>query len=265
MEPASPEDLVALVRAAARLSVPVTVLGRGTNVLVADRGISGLTIRMDQALGRIETGERFIRAGAGARLAAAAGEAAARGLAGLAFCATIPGSVGGALVTNAGAFDHCLSEVVREVTVVDRAGRVSVLAGPALRFAYRTSIFKEEPLVAVEACFDLREGDPELIRREMDEYLAHRRQTQPLDYPSAGSVFKNPPGAFAGRLIEEAGAKGLSRGGAMVSPRHANFIVNTGGATAADVWGLINTVREMVLRKSGVELALEVQTVGDWE
>jgi len=264
VEPASVDDLATLLSKAGEASLPVTVMGRGSNLLVADRGVSGLLIRLDQALGHIEMQGSSLLAGAGASLAALARAADGQALAGLAFCAGIPGSVGGALVTNAGAHNHNLAEVVREVTVVDRCGRLQILRGPALKFAYRTSVFREEPLVAAEVRFELQEGDPARIRREMAEYLALRRQTQPLDYPSAGSVFKNPPGHFAGRLIEEAGAKGLSRGGALVSPRHANFIVNTGGATAGDVWGLIQTVQEMVLSRTGVELSLEVQLAGDW-
>ena len=264
VEPASVDDLVTLLTRAGESAVPVTVMGRGTNLLVADRGVSGLLVHLEKSLGCIDVQGRSILAGAGAPLAVLARTAAGRGLAGLAFCAGIPGSVGGALVTNAGAHNHNLAEVVREVTVVDRAGRLKVLRGPELKFGYRTSVFKEEPLVAAQVRLELEEGDSGRIRREMAEYLALRRKTQPLDYPSAGSVFKNPPGYYAGRLIEEAGAKGLSRGGALVSPRHANFIVNTGGATAADVWGLIQTVREMVWRRTGVELALEVQLAGDW-
>jgi len=264
VEPASVEGLVALLTRAREASLPVTVMGRGTNLLVADRGVSGLLIRLENSLGRIEVQGTSILAGAGAPLALLARTAADRALVGLAFCAGIPGSVGGALVTNAGAHDHSLAEVVREVTVVDRAGRLRVLRGRELKFGYRTSVFKEEPLIAVMVRLELEQGDAGRIHREMAEYLARRRQTQPLDYPSAGSVFKNPPGHYAGRLIEEAGAKGLSRGGAQVSPRHANFIINTGGATAADVWGLIETVREMVWRRTGLELSLEVQLAGDW-
>ncbi|MDA8335638.1 MAG: UDP-N-acetylmuramate dehydrogenase [Peptococcaceae bacterium] len=264
VEPASVEGLVKFLAWAGEVGVPVTVMGRGTNLLVADRGVSGLLIRLEKSMGQIGIQGRSILAGAGTPLSGLARTAAGRALTGLAFCAGIPGSVGGALVTNAGAHNHSLAELVREVTVVDRAGRLRVLRGPELKFGYRTSIFKEEFLVAAQVGFELEEGDPGRIRREMAEYTALRRQTQPLDYPSAGSVFKNPPGYYAGRLIEEAGAKGLSRGGARVSLRHANFIVNTGGATAADVWGLIQTVREMVWRRTGVELALEVQLAGDW-
>ncbi|MGQ9531175.1 MAG: UDP-N-acetylmuramate dehydrogenase [Desulfotomaculales bacterium] len=263
VEPASLEDLRAAIHYARQQGLPLTVIGNGSNVLVRDEGIPGLVVRIGPRLGGVTVRDHSVTAGAGTslnRLVEAVREA---GLAGLEFLAGIPGTVGGAVAVNAGAHGLAVGDRLSRVTVVDRAGNCHVKGPEELELAYRSSNVGTRGWIVVAAEFGLRDGDPSSIRRAMEEYLRKRRQTQPLDLPSAGSVFRNPPeGPPAGRLVEMAGGKGLRVGGAMVSPVHANFMVNTGGATARDVLTLIERVRELVYRRFGVYLALEVQVLG---
>ncbi|MBC7105741.1 MAG: UDP-N-acetylmuramate dehydrogenase, partial [Firmicutes bacterium] len=232
-------------------------------ILVLDEGIPGRVVRIGPRLGGVTVRDRRVVAGAGAGLGRLAGAARDAGLTGLEFLAGIPGTVGGAVAVNAGAHGRAVADRLRRITVVDRAGDCHVKGPEELEFAYRSSNVGARGWIVAEAEFGLDHGDPASIGRTMEEYLRKRRQTQPLNLPSAGSVFKNPPGAPpAGWLVEMAGGKGLRVGGAMVSPVHANFVVNTGGATARDVLTLIERVRELVYRRFGVHLALEVQVLG---
>jgi UDP-N-acetylmuramate dehydrogenase len=266
-------ELRALVRHARARGIPFTFLGRGSNVVIADRGVRGLAIQ-DRAEGLRVDGERIV-AEAGVPMARLATEAAAAGLAGLEFGLAIPGTVGGAVWANAGAHDGDVAGVLESATVLDAEGREAVLDRAALGFAYRESRFKlapdaagvtppSPPELVLGASFRLAPDDPAAIRARLDEIRRWRRAHQPLGIPSAGSVFRNPPGESAGRLIDAAGMKGLRSGGASVSEMHANFIVNDRSGTAADVRRLADLVRAEIERRHGIRLAFEIEFVGDW-
>lgn len=263
IEPQNVAGLVKVLNYARGKSFPVTVIGSGSNLLVRDGGIRGVVVKIGPGLASLKTSEKTVIAGAGVklnRLTAAAREA---GIGGLEFLAGIPGTMGGAVVMNAGANGAAMRDLVKEVTVVDPAGRVSRLPGDELGFGYRQSNLKSRSLIVVEAtCLGVFKKPGE-IQAAMENFLARRRASQPLARPSAGSVFKNPPEEAAGRLIELAGVKGLRVGDAQVSPVHANFIVNIGAAAARDVLELIDRVRELVDRRFGVRLQLEVEVVGE--
>ncbi|HXF57640.1 MAG TPA: UDP-N-acetylmuramate dehydrogenase [Actinomycetota bacterium] len=263
LEAESDADLEAAARAVGETGIPWTVLGKGSNVLVADAGFPGLVIRLGRGYRWVAREGTRLRAGGAIPLPALAGVALSHGLAGLEFGVAIPASLGGAVRMNAGAHGRSMEEVVEtvEVFVLDREERVAV-AGAEAGFAYRRSGLPETGVV-VGATLALHPGDREEIRRRMDEAREWRRATQPLAEPNCGSVFKNPPGDHAARLIEAAGAKGMRVGGAVVSPKHANFIVAGPGASAADVARLIRAVQEAVRARFGVELEPEVQFVGD--
>jgi UDP-N-acetylmuramate dehydrogenase len=260
--PRSREQLAELLRLCHRHDLPLTVLGGGFNTLVRDEGIRGVVVRL-HAL-------RALRAEAGGAIEAEAGVShrriarlcAARALAGLEFAAGIPGTVGGWVVMNAGIAEREMKDVVERVDVLLGAEAAPrALARGELLFAYRRLELPAGAIV-VGARFGTRPGDAHAIRAGMQALLDQRRRTQPVDQPSCGSVFKNPPGDWAGRLIEAAGLKGEACGGAEISTRHANFIVNRGGATAADVLRLIERARGEVVQRFGVELELEVQVQG---
>jgi UDP-N-acetylmuramate dehydrogenase len=264
--------LAALVRFANDRQIPWIVLGRGSNVVIADAGLRGLAI-LNRAEGARFDGERLI-AEAGLPLARAATLAQHAGLSGLEFGLAIPGTVGGAVWANAGAHGSDVAAVLESVTVLRADGTQAVEPVTALGLAYRDSRFKHStgqgsglftPAdVILGATFRLSSADPAAIRARLAEIRLWRQEHQPLSQPSAGSVFRNPPGDSAGRLIDACGLKGSRVGGAQVSEKHANFIVNAGGATAADVRRLADTVRAEVAERFGTELAYEVQFIGDW-
>jgi UDP-N-acetylmuramate dehydrogenase len=262
-EPQGDDDLAAIARAIGATGVRWTVLGKGSNVLVSDAGVAGLVIRLGRAYRWMEPDGTRMRAGAAMPLPRVSGGAAAAGLTGLEFGVAIPGSLGGAVRMNAGAHARSMSDVVESVrTFSIPDGTTRVVPAEEAGFAYRTSAFGRGTLV-LEATMALREADPRTIRELMDEARAWRRDTQPLAEPSCGSVFKNPPGDHAARLVDAAGCKGLAHGGAQVSTKHANFIVTRPGATAADVFAVIRDVRARVRDRFGVELETEVEFVGD--
>lgn len=269
LSPASTLELAATLRFGLERGVPTTVLGNGSNVVVADRGIRGLVVAIGEDLARIEEGERSgdrqeIHAYAGARLAVLAAFAGRLGLAGLEALSGIPGTVGGALRMNAGAYEHCMEEVVVRTQAIDRTGEAHAFEGDAHAFGYRRSVFADRDLVAVRTTLLLAFDDKARIAERTADYGQRRRASQPLDLPSAGSVFRRPPGHFAGRLIEECGLKGESVGGAQVSPKHAGFIVNVGGASAADIRSLVDRVRHTVEQRKGVRLEPEILFLGEW-
>lgn len=250
-----------IVTAAAEAGVPLMAVGGGSNLLVTDAGWPGVMLRLSGELAGLEAGEGFIRAGAGASLARAVNLAGRQGLAGLEWAAGIPGTVGGAVAMNAGAAGGCMADVTEAVTLLDRDGAVHQMDGRELPASYRRRNLPEGSLV-VGALLKLTPDDPQAVAERMRAVLDRRRAGQPLQARTAGSVFMNPPGDFAGRLIEQAGLKGLARGGARVSPVHANFIENTGGATAGDLIGLMDLVAAQVKQRFGVELRREVRVVG---
>lgn len=260
--PRSAGEARGAVRAAAELGVSPFFLGNGSNLLVADGGYGGFVLKtsgMDQVRG---DGCR-LRAESGIPLARLAAAALDRGLAGLEFAHGIPGTLGGAVVMNAGAYGGEMVQVLTSVTYLDRAGETRALPAAECELSYRHSLFGGRPdWLILEAELELRPGEAGAIRARMEELAARRREKQPLDLPSAGSTFKRPEGHFAAALIEQCGLKGLAVGGARVSEKHAGFVVNAGGATAGDVRRLMDQVRETVLRQTGVALEPEVKLLG---
>jgi UDP-N-acetylmuramate dehydrogenase len=263
LEPESEADLVASGEAVREAGVPFVILGKGSNVLVADGGFPGLVLRLGRGYRWASREGDRLRAGGAMPLPALAGVALSHALSGLEFGVAIPATVGGAVRMNAGAHGRDLSEVLERVEVFAlREGLARGVPAADAGFAYRRSGFGDDAVV-VAATVRLEAGDPDTIRAAMDEAREYRRRTQPLAESNCGSVFKNPPGDHAGRLIEEAGGKGLAVGGASISTKHANFIVTSDGARAADVLELIRAVQELVLARSGVRLEPEVHLVGD--
>ncbi len=261
LQPADLNELITIVRYSDQHKLPLYILGNGTNVLILDGGIRGLVIHIGPAFNYLEEDHSCLTVGAGTPMSTLAKNAAALGFTGLEFAIGIPGSLGGALIMNAGAFGGYIGERILQVKVVDFLGQVTTLQREELYFGYRDSSLIGKGII-VEACLGLNQGDKEKIIKKMEEFSAQRRRRHP-NLPSAGSVFRNPPGQSAGKIIEEAGAKGLRIGGAEVSTQHANFIVNTGEATAADIVSLIKTVRQLVKDKYNLELHPEIRMIGE--
>ena len=260
-------ELRALVRFARSRGLPHLVLGRGSDVVISDAGVRGLVIQNRAEGSRID-GAAYV-AESGVPMARAATETQKAGLTGLEFGLAIPGTVGGAVWANAGAHESDVAAILASARVLDAAGGESVLAAADLALSYRDSRFKHPPdgappELVIEATFDLVAADADTIKARLDDIRRWRPAHQPLGIPSAGSVFRNPAGDSAGRLIDEAGLKGLRIGGAVVSEKHANFIVNDQKGRAADVRALAERVRDEVRARHGVELQLEVEFVGDW-
>jgi UDP-N-acetylmuramate dehydrogenase len=260
--PEALDEVETLVAFCAEHAVPLYVLGGGFNTMVLDGGIEGVVLRTHR-LREIEvSGDGLLYAEAGVSHSQVTRVCQERGLTGLEFSAGIPGSVGGWVTMNAGIPDREIGPLVAEIRVATPSDGTVWIAREQLRFEYRGVHGLPPGAVVLAAHFQLEAGEPEQIRKEIDRHLAHRRNTQPIDRPSCGSVFKNPPGEHAGRLIELAGLKGVREGGAQISSLHANFIVNTGNATAADVTALIERARNAVREQSGIELETEVRIVG---
>ena len=260
--PRDRKEAAAAVRAAAELGIRPFFLGNGSNLLVADGGYEGFIVKLT-GLDQTREVNRRLRAESGISLARLAMAAWGRGLTGLEFAHGIPGTLGGGVAMNAGAYGGEMSQVLTAVTFLDEAGQVITLPAQECALTYRHSLFTDHPeRLILEAEFELAQGVPTLIKIRMDELAQKRRAKQPLDQPSAGSTFKRPEGHFAAALIEQCGLKGLSVGGAQVSEKHAGFVVNRGGATAEDVLRLMEQVRERVLRDTGVELEPEVKLLG---
>ncbi len=261
-------ELRALVRFARSRSLPHLILGRGSDLVISDRGIRGLVIQ-DRAEGSRFEGDRYT-ADAGVPMARAATEAQKAGLTGLEFGLAIPGTVGGAVWANAGAHDADIAGVLVAARVVDAQGSEVIVPSEELGLSYRDSRFKHPPVdgpreLIIDATFALTPADPEVIKARLDDIRRWRQAHQPLGLPSAGSVFRNPSGGSAGQLIEAAGLKGFRIGGAVVSEKHANFIVNDQKGTAADVRRVGDHVRAVVAETAGVELIYEIEFVGDWD
>ncbi len=264
LKPRDEQDLRQALIYARQQGLPVTVIGNGTNLLVADRGIRGIVIKIGPGLADIEMRDQIIYAGAGTPLPLLARKAMQAGLAGFEFLAGIPGNVGGALVMNAGANGYAIGELVRQVTACDYAGNSYTFKAQELAFSYRHSSLAQMNIIVTGVVLHGKPDLAEEIKNRMELALAWRRQVQPLEYPNAGSVFKNPPGDSAGRLIERAGCKEMRVGNIQVSPRHANFIVNLGGGTASDVLEIVEQIQYTVEKKFGIKLALEVQKLGEF-
>ena len=259
--PRSEGEVLACLREAERAQVRLVVLGNGSNLLAADGEIPCFAVLLTGLDALERTGEREIWAGAGVSLARLASFAAQEGLAGLEFAHGIPGTLGGGVLMNAGAYGGEMVQVVKEVAAAGRNGGVETVPAEQCGFSYRRSAFSDGERVILGAKFHLEPDDPAAIRGRMDELARRRKEKQPLEYPSAGSMFKRPAGHFAAALIEQCGLKGLTVGGAQVSEKHAGFVINRGGATCADVLALVDQVKERVLQQTGVELEMEVRVL----
>lgn len=259
------EELKDLIRLCNEENIPRTVIGNGSNLLVSDKGLDGICIEVGKDMRDISVRDNVITASAGVLLSILSSFARDNALTGLEFAGGIPGTVGGAMVMNAGAYGGEMKDVVSLVHAYDpKTDEYITLTADEMEFGYRKSIVRNRGLVVTEVEFTLLPGDKDVIKATMDELTIKRRQKQPLEYPSAGSTFKRPEGFFAGKLIEDSGLKGYSVGGAQVSEKHAGFVINKGGASASDIYHLILEVREKVYADTGVRLEPEVICLGDW-
>ncbi len=258
------EELVKLIPYLNQIEQDYFILGNGSNLLVGDKGYRGIVLKLDGPMEEIRTDGTRITAKAGALLSRVAATAKENGLTGLEFAAGIPGSIGGGVVMNAGAYDGEMEQVVEAVRVIDREGQITTLDHDTMEFGYRTSIIKNRPYIVLEVVLQLAAGDPEQISAKMEELSELRRSKQPLEYASAGSTFKRPEGHYAGKLIMDAGMRGYRIGGAQVSDKHCGFIINTGKATAADIREVIEEVQERVKERFHVALEPEVVYLGDF-
>lgn len=260
--PDDPEEIRDCIEACRAADMPFFVLGAGSNLLVSDDGFDGVVIGLAHDLVGVTLDGSEMCCQAGVALREASEMACELGLAGLEFACGIPGSVGGACYMNAGAYGGCMADVLKSVRVIRADGSFDTLDVDELDLGYRQGRIADEGMVVVSATFGLHAGDPDDIRAKMDDFTARRAEKQPLELPSAGSTFKRPEGYFAGKLISDAGLKGFQIGGAAVSTKHAGFVVNTGGATAADVRALIAHVQDEVEEQFGVRLEPEVRLLG---
>ncbi len=262
VSPKSAEQIRAVLQMCRQLEVPVTLLGNGSNVLVRDGGIRGAALRLGSEFSQIQIEGSMVIAQAGAKLAAVVSAALNAGLVGMEFAGGIPGSVGGGIYMNAGAYGGELSQVLHSALVLTADLEMVQMPSEALSLSYRHSALMENGALVLEGRFCLKPGDTAAAREYLRELAARRREKQPLDLPSAGSTFKRPAGHYAGALIESAGLKGFSIGGAQVSEKHAGFVVNRGGS-AADILALIRHVQECVSAQSGIWLEPEVLILGE--
>ena len=262
--PRSREEIAAMYAEAGDAGIPVTIIGHGSNLLVLDGGIRGLVIRVEKNMREIRVEGNRIIAQAGAMLGTVARMAAEAGLAGLEFASGIPGTVGGGVTMNAGAYDGEMAQVVIRVDGEEPDGTPVSLSNGEMAFGYRTSAVKDRNFVVTEVTFELTEGNREEIFARMSELNARRAEKQPLDVPSAGSTFKRPEGYFAAALIDQCGLKGYSVGGAMVSMKHAGFLINQ-GTSSADYLALMRKVQSIVLERANVHLEPEIRVLGSEE
>ncbi|MBP1948509.1 UDP-N-acetylmuramate dehydrogenase [Virgibacillus litoralis] len=260
--PETYEQVKQIVKLSIKDDIPFTLLGNGSNLIVKDGGIRGIVLNLKQ-LTSIETTGTTIVAQSGARIIDVSREALSKRLTGLEFACGIPGSVGGALFMNAGAYGGEIKDVLESAIVVDRNGDLYTLSAHDLDLEYRSSNIPEKGYIVLEATFSMKDGTYEEIKAIMDDLTFKRESKQPLEYPSCGSVFKRPPGYFAGKLIQDSGLQGKEIGGAQVSLKHAGFIVNKNGASAEEYIGLIHFVQDTVKDKFGVNLEREVKIIGE--
>ncbi len=261
--PSDTASLAQIVNLCRSEEVPYYLVGNGSNLLVSDQGFRGviLSTKNLQAL-HVEGNE--ITAGPGVRMSVLSKEACRAGLAGLAFAAGIPGTVGGGVHMNAGAYDGEISKVAKCVRVLDKEAKEHVWTAQEMQFDYRSSRAMKEEAIVLETVFSLEPGDPEQIQARIDELAAKRRASQPLEFPSAGSTFKRPRGYYAGKLIQDSGLAGYRIGGACVSTKHCGFVINDQHATASDIYQLCRNIQDIVFDKYGVKLAMEVKMIGDF-
>lgn len=258
------EDVGRVIKICKEKEIPYFILGNGSNLLVGDGGYRGAVIQIYRNMSSVTVEGNEITAQAGALLSAVAAAAKNASLTGFEFAGGIPGTIGGAVVMNAGAYGGEMKDVLTEVTVMNAEGDIFTLPTEELELGYRTSIIKTAGYIVLEAKIRLKEGDLEVIRETMKDLTIRRTTKQPLEYPSAGSTFKRPEGYFAGKLIMDSGLAGYQVGGAQVSEKHCGFVINAGGATARDVRTLMDNVRDIVYKKYGVALEPEVKFLGEF-
>ena len=265
IEPSDTRQTEGVIKTLKQMNIPYIILGNGSNVLVGDNGIRGAVVKIGNKFSNHNTDGCRIYADAGIKLSRLANIALGNHLSGLEFAAGIPGTLGGAVYMNAGAYDGEMKQIVREVTYLNEKGECCKIQGFDCEFGYRTSIFEKNPQYVILGCeIELTEGNPDDIKALMDDLADRRNSKQPLNLPSAGSTFKRPEGYFAGKLIQDAGLMGYSIGGAAVSEKHAGFVVNNNNATAADVCELIKHVQEKVYNEFNVKLSPEVRFIGEF-
>lgn len=261
VEPSSIESLEKTMQAIREHQVNWRVIGRGSNLLVSDEGIDGVVIKLGTGLSHLQINETVVRVGAGHSIISLAMQMSKHGLSGLEFAAGIPGSVGGAVYMNAGAHGADISRILTKAHVLFSDGTMRWLSKDEMDFSYRTSILQKKRGIVLEAAFQLEKGDKEKSGALMKSNKAYRKETQPWDAPCAGSVFRNPLPNYAGKLIEDAGLKGFSIGGAQVSTKHGNFIINKGNATATDVLQLIDAIKQKILIEYHIRLETEIEII----
>ena len=262
--PETVEELAKVLKLCKEKSMPYFILGNGSNLLVGDKGFRGVVIQLYKNFDGVEISGTTVRAKAGAMLIRVAKEAGKAGLTGLEFASGIPGTIGGAMVMNAGAYGGEMKDVVTEVTVLTKEGEIKTLNNEQMNFRYRGSVVEDEDYIVLETVMELKIGNLEEIQARMEELSLQRRTKQPIEFPSAGSTFKRPEGYFAGKLIQDAGLRGYKVGGAQVSEKHCGFVINAGGATAADVMQLMQDVSDKVQAEFGVPMEPEVKRIGEF-
>ncbi len=262
--PQKTEEIGEIVACCKKMNVPWYVMGNGSNLLVADQGVRGVVIQLLRNFNKIVVQQNKIFAQAGAGNALIARQALDASLTGFEFAAGIPGTIGGAVVMNAGAYGGEMKDIITEVTVLDEQGEIQIIPVDKLELGYRTSIIARKGYIVLEVCLELNNGQADEIKSRMDELKEQRVTKQPLDYPSAGSTFKRPEGYFAGKLIMDAGLRGFTVGGAQISEKHCGFVINKGNATAQDVIDLMEETKKIVMEKFGVVLEPEVKRLGQF-
>ncbi|WP_043933420.1 UDP-N-acetylmuramate dehydrogenase [Bacillus sp. EB01] len=263
VEPSSVDNLLKTMEIVRNHNVPWRAIGRGSNLLVSDKGIEGIVVKLGPGLDKLEINGTEVTAGGGQSLVSMATSISRKGLKGLAFAGGIPGSVGGAVYMNAGAHGSDISKILKKAHILFEDGSMEWLSNEELEFSYRSSVLqKKRPGIVVEAVFQLEQGEKEAIVKELQKNKDYRKETQPWNYPCAGSIFRNPLPNYAGRLIEVAGLKGHRIGGAKISEMHGNFIVNDGNATAEDVLALIQHVKDVILESYDIKMETEVEIIG---
>ena len=262
LTPSSVKQIRSTLQICKENNIPFYIIGNGSNLLVKDGGIRGVVIKLCN-LKEITTNGNEIKAEAGALLKDVSAKAVENSLTGFEFACGIPGSVGGAVFMNAGAYDGEIKNVIKEAEVIDKDGNIMTLSKDDLELGYRTSSVMKKGYIVLSAVFSLRSGEESKVKERVNELTMKREEKQPLEYPSAGSTFKRPEGYFAGKLIQDAGLKGFSIGGAAVSEKHSGFVINKGGATAKDILDLIAHIQNEVKKQFGVDLHPEVRILGE--
>ena len=263
--PSGETELKTVLSFCRREKLPFFILGNGSNLLVSDAGYEGVVISTTEGLTRLEAEGERIFASSGQLLSRTAKRALKEGLTGLEFAAGIPGTMGGGLFMNAGAYGGELKQVVTEAAVMTKDGMILHVPVEQMALGHRISSFMQTGEIILSVKMQLTQGNLDVIKETMNDFNSRRRDKQPLEYPSAGSTFKRPAGYFAGKLIEDAGLKGFSVGGAQVSKKHAGFVINTGSATAADIWNLCNEIQNRIQNEFGVTLEMEIQKLGSFD